>query len=32
MSDIDKYRASPDGVWEHKYLHLADYVEWKRGR
>ena len=27
---ITEYCPSPDGVWEHKYLLPADYVEWER--
>ena len=29
---ITEYCPSADGVWEHKYLLPADYVEWERGR
>ena len=29
---ITEYCPSADGVWEHKYLPPADYVEWERGR
>ena len=28
---IDEYMCSPDGAWEHKYIH-NDYAVWKRSR
>lgn len=28
---IDEYTSSPDGAWEHKYIH-NDYAEWGRHR